>query len=364
MRKILMATTAVSASVFALSAQAAEAPKVSVSGAIDIQYASESSDTDGNGGTDNLGYEDANTQLIWDIDAEADNGLAYGGRIDWRPTSDSLDEIWIDLSGSFGKVVLGNDDGVSDVLPGGTDPLVGSYAYDGGFVGGENHQVGSAALAVESQFNTGDEAKISYFTPAFAGFSAGFSFTPDSSVTSTTTSANLTTGAVTSTTTDSTSYDNHYELIAAYSGEFNGIGLDLGAGYYTADAATRNVEDVESFEVGATVAVAGFTIGTGYFDDGDSLVASGSSASAGEGYNMAVGYSFGATAVSVGYLATEVDDATGTTDEYDNLHFDVEYTVAEGLAAYVGVQLTESNDGSTGTSEEGQAVVIGTSLSF
>ncbi|WP_420548482.1 porin [Curvivirga sp.] len=358
MRKILMATTAVSASVFALSAQAAESPKVSLSGAIDIQYTSESSDTAGNGGTDNLGYSASNTQLIWDIDAEADNGLAYGGRIDYRPTNSSgsatdsnLDEIWIDLAGSFGKVVLGNDDGVSDAIPGGTDPLVGSYAYDGGFVGGENHQVGGAALAVESQFNTGDEAKISYFTPAFSGFSAGFSFTPDSSVTP----------------SSGTDYDNHYEFIAAYSGEFGNVGLDVGAGYYTAEAAnigSQSYEDVESYEIGATVTVAGFTIGAGYFDDGDSLVAAGSSASAGEGYNMAVGYSFGATAVSLGYLATEADDATGTTDEYDNLHLDVEYTIAEGLAAYVGVQLTESNDGSAGTTEEGQAVVIGTNLAF
>ncbi|WP_420548478.1 porin [Curvivirga sp.] len=375
MRKILLATSAlVAGSAVAASASAAEAPTVSLSGGIDIQYISETNDTSNNR-KDDLGYLPFMTALIWDIDAEADNGLAYGGRIDYRPSNasgsgganDNLDEIWIDLKGSFGKVVLGSDDGVGeDNVPQGGSVLVGSFGWTGTYVSGRsNSQLQGNAPGPDAGYDSSDAAKISYYTPSFGGFSAGFSFVPDSSVGSLTDSS---TG-----TSVSLDADNMYELMASYSGEFGGASVTVAGQYRTADVAetteanAEGREDIEVFEIGTQVGIAGFNIGASYFDNGESGILKSSDADAGHGYTLGVAYSFGATAVSVGYAATEAEDINGQDDTYENLSLDVEYTVAEGLSTYAGVQFSESDDASvTGSAgeEESTTVIIGTRLSF
>lgn len=370
MRKILLATSAlVAGSAVAASASAAEAPTVSLSGGIDIQYVSETNDQS-KARVDSLGYLPFMTALIWDVNAEADNGLAYGGRIDWRPTTDNLDEIWLDFSGSFGKVVLGNDDGVGDDnVPQGGSVLVGSFGWTGTYLAGSAAGVGGVGSSTfNSGFGTSDAAKVSYYTPSFGGFSGGVSWTPDSSISgTTTTTANLTTGAVSSSTADN-AFDNHWELMASYSGELAGASVTVAGLYKNADAsaATTN-EDVSAWELGTKVGIAGFSIGANYFDNGDSNITKGSSADAGNGYTLGVAYSFGATAVSLGYGYAEAEQADGSDDDYSNISLDVEYNVAEGLSAYAGVQFAESDDASDATSageEESTTVIIGTRLSF
>jgi hypothetical protein len=369
MRKILLATSAlVAGSAIAASASAAEAPTVTMSGGIDLYYAAETNDEAEATRTDEFQYAPASTELRWDVNAEADNGLAYGGRVEWRPMSDAIDEIWIDLSGSFGTVVLGNDDGVGDnTVPHAGSALVGSYGFDGSYLAGSAANVGVAGGYGPSH-GTADSTKISYYTPSFGGFSAGVSITPDDNMSGdTTTTANLTTGAVTSTTADN-AFDNHIELMASFSGDFGGAAVKVAGQYQMAEADVDTNEDIDTYEIGATVGIAGFTIAAGYFDNGDSGVAkTGTQADAGTGFDIGVGYSFGATSVSVGYLSTEQSDTDGTEDEYSNLSFDVEYTVAEGLSAYAGVQFAESDDTSDATdagAEDSTAVVIGTRLSF
>lgn len=370
MRKILLATSAlVAGSAVAASASAAEAPTVTLSGGIDIVYLSESVDSGEGANRDSLDFTPGSTDLEWDINAEADNGLAYGGRIDWRPLS-GVDEIWIDMSGSFGTVVLGQDDGVGDnTVPHAGSALVGSYGFDGSFVGGTSGSTGDVGSAriYGPAHGTSDSAKVSYYTPSFGGFSAGISFTPDdnSGNGSSTTTADLSSGEVSTSTPDT--YDNHVELMAAFSGELAGADLTVAAQYQTAEAAVATNEDVEIFEIGATVGIAGFTVAAGYVDNGDSLEAQNSRSDSGTAFDIGVGYSFGATAVSVGYLVSERADANGQDDEYENLAFDVEYTIAEGLSTYAGVQFAESEDASaTGASRDADStlVVIGTRLSF
>lgn len=342
MRKILMTTTAALASTIAFSAAQAAEPTMTVSGAINYQYTTESSDTSGVAGVDQFQMGNSSTQLHFDVDAEADNGLVYGGRVDWRPASNGIDEIWIDIQGSFGTLILGNDDGAVDQVPGAVDVLVGSFGYDGDYAGGENSQQGSASVGFGSNFNTDDNSKIVYYTPSFGGFTGGFSHTPDDN--------NGGTEAVS-------------ELSAAWGGDLGGASLDLGAGYLFGSS-TQGTEDISAYRVGAVLGVGDFSFGASYVDDGDSGIAKGSRATAGSGGNIAVGYNFGTGAVSAGYLATEVDDATGTVDEFDNLHFDVEYYLAEGLTTYAGVQFTESTDGSANLSDESTTVIIGAALAF
>jgi len=370
MRKILLATSALVAGSVAASAANAAAPEVTLFGSLDIQYQTESYDDQGaTANTDQLGYLNFMNSFMWDINAEADNGLAYGGRVDWRPSNDTIDEIWIDLKGSFGTVVLGNDDAVGDNnVPHGGSVLVGSFGFTGTYVAGTSANVGNASTGAESTSRNYDASKVSYYSPDLGGFGAGVSYTPNASSAGTsTTSANLTTGAVSTTTADST-YGSQVELAAWWSGDLGGASLTAGALYKTADANVATNEDLDAYEIGATVGVAGFTFGAGIFDNGDSGVAkTATSANAGNGMTLGVSYSMGATAVSLGYLATEIDNSDNTSDEYTNISLDVEHTVAEGLLVYGGVQFAESNDGSvsgTAGTQESTSIVVGTRLSF
>jgi hypothetical protein len=350
MRKILLATSAlVAGSVVATAAQAG-APEVTLFGSLDVQYQSESYDNNDVAGTDQFGYLNFMNSFMWDINAEADNGLAYGGRVDWRPSNDNLDEIWIDFKGSFGTIVAGNDDSVGDNnVPHGGSVLVGSFGWTGTYVAGTNSSVGNASMSAESIARNFDDAKVSYYTPDMGGFGAGISITPDSNG-------------------GDAAFDTQTELAAWWSGDLGGASLTAGGLYKMADAEAETAnEDLSAYEIGATVSVAGFNFGAGLYDNGDSGVAKGSSADAGTGFSLGVGYSMGATAVSLGYLSTEETQADSTTDEYNNIAFDVEHTVAEGLLVYGGIQFGESTDGSVGGtagSQESTAVIIGTRLSF
>lgn len=362
MRKVLLATSALVAGSFAVSAANAAAPEMTMFGSIDIQYQGNSSNTAGTAGTNQLGNLTFMNSMHFDVNAEADNGLAYGGRVDWRPAGHSIDELWIDMSGSWGKVVIGQDDSVGDDnVPHAGSVSVGGFGWTGSVVASAG-AVGGALQTAEATARNFDSARVSYYTPDFGGFMAGISYTPDDS-NGTTTTTSTGAGAVTNTVT-ADKYDAITELMAKWSGDLGGASLTVAAMTRMADAVSATEEDLSAYEIGATVGVADFTIGANYHDNGDSGIAKTSTATAGEGWSLGVGYSFGDAAVSAAYLSTEIDDAGTTSDEYENLALDVEYTVAEGLKMYAGAQFAESKDGSAATSAKSRALIAGTRLSF
>lgn len=365
MRKILLATSAIVAgSAFATAASAAEAPKLDISGKIDIQYIGESydnSDVSANAyeGTQKIDHLPFMTELTFDANAEADNGLKYGGRIELRPSSSATksDEIWIDVAGAFGKVILGQDDGVGDAnVPAGGSVLVGSFGFTGTYAAGTNGLPGDAEIDEGSFANTGDDNKISYYTPNFGGFTAGVSYTFDSNSLNSAASGEK-----------SENFGDHLELLAKWSGDVAGSSVTVAGSYKKADSNVATREDLKAWEIGAKASFGDLSVGANYYDNSDSGVTKTSTTDdAGNGYSLGVAYSFGDVAVSAGYLSTEVERG-GKDDTYENLSLDVQYTVAEGLTTYAGIQFAEGEDGSdtsTAGSNEATAVVIGTRLSF
>jgi hypothetical protein len=356
MRKVLLASSALVAAASFATASNAAAPEMTMFGSIDIQYKGESHDNLNSSGAavannDDLGELPFMTSIHFDVNAESDSGLAYGGRVDWRPSGNSIDELWIDVAGNWGKVVLGQDDSVADDnVPNGASALVGSFGFTGTYIAGAAAKVGGAQTNSNSGGGTSDNSKVSYYTPDFSGFGGGVSYTLD-------TDAGGSTGT----------YDSTTELAAWWSGDVSGASLTVATSYKTADANTNTNEDLGSWELGAMAGIGDFTVAANYFDNGDSGIAKTSTGDGGTGYALGVAYSFGDAAVSVGYLSTEQEDGASGTDEYENLAIDVEYTVAEGLLTYAGIQFAESTDASTsgnGHSQDSTALLLGTRLSF
>jgi len=134
---------------------------------------------DNSGDTQNYGFFMDN-EIIVRAQGITDGGIRYGSKIEIEVAgggdagSDgdgiSIDEAGLFFSGNFGRVELGRDDGAEDLM----------------FVGAEDAQAGTGGIDGDTsnlgqiQFpDMGDDIKATYFTPRFAGFQLGVSFTPD-----------------------------------------------------------------------------------------------------------------------------------------------------------------------------------------
>jgi predicted porin len=120
--------------------------------------------------------------------------------------------------------------------------------------------------------------------------------------------------------------------------------------------------------VGGSITFAGFGLGVGYFDNGDSGVAKGSNGDAGSGFNVGGSYSFGPGSVSLMYQ-NSTDDLNGDNleDESTIYHAGVTYTIADGLNAYGSYyNMSIDNEGGNvaANQNDAQVVIIGTRVTF
>lgn len=358
MKKLLIGTSALVA-LGALPAVAmAEAPSLTISGAVDVAFSVGDNDRQGsNDGVDGagMGFGNSSTQIVFDWVGSSDNGLTYGARLDYRFQNTNVDEQYVFLSGGWGRLVVGGDDGVIDNnVPGGESVLVGDFGYDGN--NQFSNQIGDASVVPTLAIGTDDAMKFSYYSPNFHGFSAGFSYVP-----------NVNNGAATTGSGIANNGSNNrgtapqFEGTLAYSGSFEAVGFSAGIGYGYQDGAD-GWEDNSGLMVGATLSYAGFSAGVGYGDNFDTGCRDNADCDGGHWINIGLAYSFGPGAVSVGYASAEADLDGADDDDSDALTFDAEYTVAEGLKAYSSLNFYDSDDGNL-ESDSTQGLV-GLTVSF
>lgn len=259
MKKVLLGATALTLVGFvgAASAQTVSTPRfnTSIGGFMTLGFGyvdTEVSDTPAVGAT-NGGTEWSvvnNAEVIFNFSLVADNGLTFGAKVEFEANgqANNVDEYVGFVSGSFGRVEVGAEDGAHDILVGG--PVGGNFtsAADGaGFLFDYNS---NGVAAPNTQGNdTGDGLKITYYTPTFAGFRAGVSFAP-----------NGTEGPVA--TPVNTDAGQGIEVGAQYNNTFGDFSLFLagGATFFTESGTTANQRDW-SYTLNANVGFAGFRVG-------------------------------------------------------------------------------------------------------
>jgi hypothetical protein len=104
-----------------------------------------------------------------------DYGFEYGGAIQFLADTNEIlntDTSWIFVSGGWGEVRLGDEDGVAD------NSSVGAQVIAAGTGGIDGDVVDEIAVGVVYLTNTDTATKIRYYTPSFAGFSVGVDYTP------------------------------------------------------------------------------------------------------------------------------------------------------------------------------------------
>jgi predicted porin len=205
-------------------------------------------------GNDDVGFI-RDTEIHVNGELVADNGLTFGAKVEFETGDDdgnaSVDENYLYVKGSFGRFEAGEADGAADWAKyagdtgspwGRSGDGVGAL-FDGAYYGDD---IGN--LLDSYSGDTSDDLKLSYYTPSFAGFSAGVSYVV----------SNNDNGRASTRGDDLDSW----EFGVAYSGEFSGVSLDAGVGYTVFGDGVNNSD----YGVGGSIAVgyAGFQLGVAY----------------------------------------------------------------------------------------------------
>lgn len=356
MKKVLLGSTALVAAglIAAPSAMAAEKLQVSVGGYMEQWFGYRS--VDDSTGRDVDGFDvKSDSEIHFKGSTTLDNGIEFGINVQLEANSnsaDQIDESYLIMKGSFGEINLGSENSAmykmhyapSDFGIGINSGDQGNWAaVSGSNVSRSGYYRGVLASTYVEPGRENDSEKLTYYTPRFAGFQLGASYSPDNLQDDSFSPVDRNTGV-----SDMVTFG------ANYSGEFSGVSLGVSGGYGTFLESASGTDEPESWSAGITVGVGGFGIGASYAaEDG---------ATEGQAYNLGVSYETGPFGVSLSYFHGEVENSS----EQDTYHLSGKYALGPGVTAVATLGYAEFQDeGSAGSDEiEATYVVTGIRLSF
>jgi len=297
------------------------------------------------------------TEVHFGGETTLDNGLTVGAQIEAITDAGdnfAVDESYVYLAGSWGRVNFGDEDGAAYLLqvaaPSADDNIdgirqfinpinygssTGLYALSGVYSGGLDYDNDIA----------GNDDKITYLSPVFSGFQGGISWTPEAG-------DDVSEGNNGNAVDTSGTFDNVWEAALRYEGSFNNVGMILGAGYTYAD------ENTSEWNVGADFDIGAFGIGAIYTQfDGDNSVVIDS-----ETWAVGGDYTTGPFKLGVSYLNNDQDGVVDT-DRYTG---GVVYTYGPGMSFRGSVSYADFDDQGTVLSGDADAtsVLLGTQINF
>jgi hypothetical protein len=308
MRKLLLGTTALAAAA-SLTTNAALAD-VSISGAYEWSYNARGSTIAALDGT-SFGND---SEIKFSFTNKTDSGLTITAVTELEADGDattSTDEHSISIAGGFGTLKLGRDDSVGDNFGIEVEDLIAEESTP---TSNSSGATTSVLTDTDIRAASSDNNKVSYYTPAMGGFSAGMSHT---------------------TTTAGTSDSKEYG--AQFTTEASGTTVTIGAASGSTKAATR---DIDATNVGLKIVsgnISAIIANATYKANDEDQEANGVSVS----YNMGNG-------MVIGAYTMDSDDALDTTESYSKQGVEVQYTIASGLTAVITVDDYEYKAGDTG----------------
>jgi predicted porin len=329
-----------------------------------------------------VGFADQDTDDLrdfeWKREAELevsgettlDNGLTVGFNTQMNVGDDDasfnedgqFDEAYVYFQGGWGRVNAGAEDGAAYLLQ------VAAPSADSNIDGLRNRFLfvnpsNDARVDYEQNFSEYAD-KISYFTPKVNGFQAGVSFSPTIEEKAV---DERTQGLETD--DDAGEYENLIEIAARYDGEFEGVGLNLGAGYTTAGTEEDNAsglgsDDLQEWNLGAKATFAGFGFGGAYLDSNNGIDEDGDS----KVWILGADYTQGAYKLGLSYLDSETEEGFfgGTAeDELQRVSAGAQYTYGPGMSFRGSVNWYEFENSDDATREnDAVTVLLGTDISF
>ena len=307
------------------------------------------------------------TNVYFNGEMTADNGLTYGAQIRFAGGQDSTDidllgysytgrqYVW--LKGSWGSVEAGTWIGAATAL---NLNVAGQYKGNGGMDFAYHAYTVKPEKAIAHIQNPhwwdAGQTKISYFTPVFNGFQAGVSYTPTVGLGKTGLAAG----------------DGEYKDQIGYGAQWNG---DMGGSTVTVSAVGAMSDDavsnakmetrhgVEMFQISGMVSHAGFSTGATFWDYGDTGTLPGDSQDY-TGWALDATYSFGPYGVEISYSHAEkvITGMEAIESTFDGWALQFGYAVAPGLKWYADLVGAEYEV--NGTTDDSTVVLTGVNLSF
>lgn len=374
MKKILLGTTGLVGAALIASAASAETPKVTLGGFSDFQAGYSDQDVTSTK-RDGLNFRNDNEVSIH-VDGKTDAGLGYGAVIDLE--ADATDDAdnqgtnaartFTYLESGWGRAEMGSNKSAAATMrvdassvAVATGGINGAWTYfanpTGEFISTSKLVTEHGSTAAYGDESTYNATKVTYYTPSYAGFQGGVSYTPDSEARG----QNL--GSV-ATPTITAGYSNVWDFGVSYNTTFdNSWKLGLAGTYERADTdgVVATSDDTSSWNAGAVLGVAGFSLAGSYGEWNDATVTAGSAD--GDYWTAGLGYEAGPVGLSATYIDSTLELAAGDSD-FSNLVFGADYKLAPGLTPYAEVSLFDADAAGAGADNEGTAVILGTQIAF
>ena len=293
------------------------------------------------------------TEIHFTGETTLDNGLTVGVHVETQTdmvddNTDFVDESYMYVSGSWGRVNFGGEDGAAYLLQVAAPSADSNYDGIRQYIDAVNYTGAAAAFTGlttaewdYAQDVTASSDKITYLSPVFNGFQAGVSYTPDVTATSFNTLGVETTAASNSLggvglDDVAGAYGSAWDLAARYEGQFDQFGLTLGAGYTHVDLEedAAGEDDVQAWNVGAAVTFGGFGVGLVYTenDNGQDNSPVGQTDNETDTWVLGADYTTGPWKLGASWYNRDDENFSGT-DELDTDRYSggVTYTYGPGM---------------------------------
>ena len=319
-----------------------------------------------------------NTEIHFGGETTLDNGLTVGAHFETEADGGdalNVDESYIYMSGGWGRVNVGSEDGAGYLLqvaaPSADSNIDGLRQYvnpvnytvlvGGGFTG-----LTSAAIGTDNSGGidydmdpTGKTDKVTYLSPIMNGFQLGASYTPDSDASS------VESGIGTDDVDDTIGAT--YEIAVRYEGQFNNVGVITGAGYSHGEEeddtnGINTTDDREVWNVGLDLDFGPIGVGAIYREDNGAV-----STDEEETWVVGVDYTTGPFKLGASYLDQE---NTFAVDGLDTQRYSagVTYTYGPGMTFRGSVGYIEHEAtaiGGAGSNDvDATYVTLGTQVNF
>jgi len=363
MKKILLSTAALAGLAFVAAPARADEPALQLGLGGYVSGYAVYTDQDAAANTDLRKFDfRKDTEVHLNGEVALDNGITAGAHLELladRNDTTTVEESYMYLSSSWGRVNFGEEDGIAYLIqvtpPTADDKVDGARPYIGTFAAA----VGGTLDYAQDPFVYTN--KFTYITPVFNGFQAGFSFLPSVSEGDLSGRA----ASVASNTAGATAFDNGYEVAARYEGSFNAVDVALGGGYSAASQEVKAAgeEDLADWNVGGTVGFGAFDLGATYinFDE------TGLKDRVLDGWVLGGDYKIGAYKLGLNYANLNQENGVATRDtEIDRWTAGAVYEWGPGMTFRGAVQWQSADDvGGVATADnDGTQVTLGTQLNF
>jgi len=321
-----------------------------------------------------------NTEVHFTGETTLDNGLTVGVHVEQQIDGNSQlgfpfsggalnNESYAYFSGGWGRVNFGNEDGAAYLLQvaapsadsnvDGMRTYISAYNSTFGLPVSSDYQHADFGNqpAETSPFLSAPSDRLTYLTPKFNGFQAGFSYAPSAG----------TNGGIQSMQSQvqflgggANQFENLWEVAARWDGSFEGVGVSVGGGYSSSDNVASGGAEPETWNVGMNLAWNQFSFGAVYRDQEDTY---GILNLETKTWVVGVAWDNGPWHVGASYL--DRDDDFGGGAEIDSYKATIGggYTFGPGMS-FRGALAWGEQDVAGGSSFDTTQITVGTDISF